>query len=207
MKYIISILILCAIFQLETQAQTEKGNFMLGSSANLLGVYTGALPNQASIGFGKNKVGDNLETNYTNLNLSFNSGFFVANGLMLGLDIGGFHSKSTTTEKDNQGREISTQKEKWTNIAVTPVARYYLNQGNKLQFFGELRGGLALQKQNSDKSDLGTVIGAKAGGAYFVNPKIALDFFFDFNGIFQEVKTTNIFDSSIGLGLGFSIFL
>ena len=212
MKYLISFIFIGSVFLSGAWAQTQKGSFMLGTTTNLVGVFSGTQPNQTSIGFGKNKVGDNLEEKYTNFNLSFNAGFFAADGLLLGVNLGGWNSHTTLSLKDEEGKVVSESKDQWTDVEIMPVGRYYLNRDQKLQFFGELRGGLQVQKVNDGDATAGAIFGAKAGGAYFLNQKVSLDFFFDYSGAFSEQNntggtTTQEFDSGIGLGIGFSFFL
>ncbi len=212
MKYLFSILLAGFLFLNAGWSQTEKGNYMLGNTSTLVGLFSGAQPNQLSIGFGKNKVDKYEEAKFTNFNLSYNAGFFVADGLMLGLDIGTLYNNTTLTLKDERGEVIDEETFKQTNINLTPVARYYVNQGQKLQFFGELRGGLSIEKVDDNDADNYGLIGSKLGGAYFLNPKVSLDFFFDFNGLFGEIENpvgdnTRIFEGAMGLGLGFALFL
>lgn len=212
MKYVISLLFISALMLPAGLAQTEKGAFSLGTTTNLVGIFSGAQPNQISLGFGTNKVDKYLEAKYTNFNLSFNAGYFVANGLMLGLDLQGWNTNNTVKLKDESGRVIEETEDTYTSIGLTPKARLYLNRDRKLQFFGELRGGLVIQKLNDEDSDTGALLGAKGGGAYFVNPKVALDFFFDFSGIFSEIQqvggsNTSVIEGNLGIGAGFTFFL
>lgn len=183
---------------------------MLGGSTNLVGGYSSIIPNQASLGFGKNKSGQN-EVDYTTFNLSSNGGFFVANGLMFGLNVGAFHNNSELREKRTEPQRDSVWTEKSTIFSITPTVRYYLNQGQKIQYFGEARGGIAIQKFNDEDANNNAVIGAKVGAALFLNKKVSLDLFMDFTGSFSEIKegtvNTKIFDSIMGFGLAFDIFL
>ncbi len=211
MKYLMTIIFAGAAFFSSLSAQTEKGTYMLGGTTNLIGGFNGVLPNQLSLGFGKNTQKP-LEVTYTNFNLSSNGGFFVANGLMLGLNVSAFHGNSTTTIKRSAPqRDTTLAKNKYTDLALTPFVRYYLNQGQKIQYFGEARAGIGINKTDNNDSNSNTIVGAKAGAAIFLNSKVSLDLFVDFTGGFSESKESGVsikeFDSVMGFGLGFDIFL
>ena len=210
MKYLMTIILAGACIAF-AGAQTEKGVYMLGGTTNLVGGYSGILPNQLSLGFGKNKQSP-IEVDYTNFNLSSNGGFFVANGLMLGLNVGAFHGKSTVTFKRNAPqRDTTLEENKFTNLALAPFVRYYLNQGQKIQYFGEARAGIGITKIDDNDSNSNAIVGAKAGAAIFLSSKVSLDLFVDFTGNFSESEEAGvkvkIFDSVMGFGLGFDIFL
>ena len=208
MKSFFSILFTYIILTSAIQAQTEKGNYMLGGSTNIIGGYAGALPNQLSLGFGKNKSGS-LETTYTNFNLSSNGGYFVGNGLLVGCNIGMFYGNYKETNTTPVPDEVNEYH--FTNFSVAPLVRYYINQGSKTQYFAEARLGLAIQKFDEEDSDDIALVGAKVGAAIFLSKKVSLDLFFDFSGgrsKFEENgTTTTVFDSDMGFGLGFDIFL
>ena len=211
MKYLLTIILAGAALFSSVSAQTEKGAYMLGGTTNLVGGFNGVLPNQLSLGFGKNKQKP-VEVTYTNFNLSSNGGFFVANGLMLGLNVSAFHGNSTVTlKRDAPQRDTTLEENKLTDLALTPFVRYYLNQGQKVQYFGEARAGIGINKVNDNDSNSNAIVGAKAGAAIFLNSKVALDLFVDFTGGFSESKETGVsiteFDSVMGFGLGFDIFL
>lgn len=194
-----------------TRAQTEKGNYMLGGTTNLVGGYPGALPNQLSLGFGANKLDTFQQLDYTNINFSSNGGYFVSNGLMLGLNLSAFHSNNTLKTNYSEPVADITEKYTYTTFAIAPFARYYFNQGRKVQYFGEGRVGLAIQKVDVHDIQNQALLGAKTGVAIFLNKKVALDFFYDFSGTFSEIKINgaqaSVFDSYHGFGFGFDVFL
>lgn len=208
MKFFLSIFITVVVLIPAAQSQTEKGIYMLGGSTNIVGGFSGLLPNQMSLGFGTNKQ-EPYKVNYTNFNLSSNGGFFIANGFLLGLNVSAFHGNYKL--KDESLNPVETDEFKFTNFNITPFVRYYLNQGNKIQYFAEGRAGIAIQKLDDEESDDSVIVGAKVGAAIFLNKKVALDLFCDFTGGFSEytegASTTKVFDSLFGFGLGFDIFL
>ena len=208
MKFFLSILIAVVVLIPAAQSQTEKGNYMLGGSTNIAGGFSGLMPNQMSLGFGTNKQ-DPYKVNYTNFNLSSNGGFFISNGFLLGLNVSAFHGNYKVTDTSLSPEE--TDKYKFTNFNITPFLRYYLNQGNTIQYFAEGRAGLAIQKFDDEDSDDSAVVGAKIGAAIFLNKKVALDLFCDFTGGFSEYTENNatvkVFDSLFGFGIGFDFFL
>lgn len=209
MKKFLLISICTALFLPLAWSQTEKGVYMLGGSTNLLGGYSGIQPNQLALGFG-NSSSDVFDYKYTNINIASNGGFFVADGLMLGLNIGIFYNKSTSEinyPDPIPDEEIDT---KFTNLTLTPLVRYYLNGGNKLQYFGEARAGVALQKLDDNDADNQLLFGGKVGIAYFLNNKVAVDVFFDYTGGASESEVNGVsvkeFDSFLGFGVAFDVF-
>ncbi len=207
MKRIVSTLIAAILLFSTTQAQTEKGNYMLGGTTTIIG-GSGAIPNQLSLGFGHYKR-NFIDVFYYNVNFSTNGGYFIANGLMLGLNVSALHNNNRRTINFDPPEDDVSETFKYTDFSIAPFVRYYLNQGKKIQYFGEARVGMAINKVDDFPTNDAVLFGAKAGAALFINRKVSLDLFYDFTSIISEIKTNDSknFDAFHGIGIGFDIFL
>jgi hypothetical protein len=193
-------------------AQTQKGSFMLGTSAGtgvgtVIALFTenNSSANNTSVGFGTEKFDGEKVSSSTTIGLSPNVGYFVADGLMIGLNFSIF-STSNKDEGDDEryGSTLTT---------FQPMLRYYFTT-TKVRPYGEVRGGiLNFKDKEEDEGDSATLFGLKGGAAIFLNEKVSLDLFLDYNMGFnneedeftgEEIKNTS---SLVSFGAGFSIFL
>lgn len=109
-------------------AQTEKGNFFVGISSRYtinpseMGVN---MPDLMTIGFStvkfKSDEGESSESvKFNNFNLNPKIGYFAADNLLLGIDMGLGFSSLIYEEEDYES------KDKGTFMSVGPFVRYYL---------------------------------------------------------------------------------
>lgn len=204
MKYVIGVWL--GLWALSTAAQTTKGAWMLGTT---VGISTDAPYNlqapPADNHFGINylnttyKTGDFKETeNATLISFAPAVGYFVADQLMLGLNV-------NLAYADFEGGDVLF-------TTFLPNARFYINASPKVQPFVEGRGGVTILAQQGEfpRSSI-YLVGGRGGAALFLNEAVSLDFFLDYiyaiepeNTDRDIPKTTN---SGFGLGIGFSYFL
>ncbi len=135
----------------------------------------------------------------------FNTGYFVADGFMLGASIG-FLSLGSKEEGDDDESRVNI-------FSASPMLRYYFKQTGKVRPYAEARGGFLTINTNGDDDDSNsaTLYGGKVGGAIFIGDRTSLDFFVDYSGTSSKddffegtIKTTT---SVFGVGVGFSYFL
>lgn len=166
---------------IETRPQTsanvgltpiKQGNWMIGGSL-------------ANLGY-------SFEAKSFNVNLQPRAGYFVSDGLAIGLQT----NLGLTTVKgaDNQ----------W-NYGIAPFARYYFPKGASAsgRFFGQGDIGIA---GGSAGKDVSLALGANVGYAHFVTQTVALEVTAGYN---YTKANVNLGDKATGLGvgLGFQIYL
>lgn len=203
MKIVTLIICMTCVFSGLVKAQIFKDKWMVGSSTNLIGSIhefgaAGYAPNNNfGFYFGKSKTKVNgVERRSANtilFNFTPSFGKMIKSYTMLGLSTG----ISYFSNKRDNG--ISTET---TFIALTPFTRFYLgNIGISKPYF-EARGGI-LGVFLNDNSEFDPVVGGKMALSYFMNSKIALDFFVDYTYAWDDSEETG---GIFGLGIGFSFF-
>jgi hypothetical protein len=154
-------------------AQTTKGTMMLGGTA----------------GFDVQFI-DAAETNPFTLDLQPQLGFFVADNIAVGGNIGLTYFKVS---------DVST-----TSLAISPFGRYYLGSNN-IKLFLHAQIGYLTGSTNFDgdkTSSNGYQLQFGPGLAFFLNQHVAIE------GLFAYDKWGGDFDASnIGLRLGVQAFL
>ncbi|MDJ1486067.1 OmpW family outer membrane protein [Cytophagaceae bacterium YF14B1] len=161
-------------------AQTDQGNFMVGSSiANL-----------------------NFDDSNTSISFSPTLGYFVIDNLAIGLTPTISHSSTESL--------IPGQKYKTTTWGIGPFARYYIGDGTvkPLVHAGysylsskskdDTSNGVIETKSNYSNVKLG------AGVAYFINDHVSVDGIVNYNLLFSEGNDSQ---GSVGISFGFQIFL
>ncbi len=216
--YLIVLMLLIACLQLH--GQVKKGGFLIGTSSNLIGSLT-QLRGGSGIGFQyatdkeivmtTSNISESKST-VTAFNFSPYAGIMVSNITMVGLGVGVFRY---TEQIDNLPKTGSTI------LSFTPTVRFYFDHAEKITAFGELRQGFLYTADiEDDESTVTPFINAKFGGAFFLNPKVSLDFFAEYTynwdrqqgRIFLFTPDPNspirkIRKTVFGIGFGLSIFL
>lgn len=205
-------------------AQTEKGNYFLGTSSNVTGGSTTTGPGSVGFAFGTYKSspvsGNNTittEQKTTAFNFSPVAGYFVAKGLVIGAGIryGSFRSNDDTDDDS-----------KSSSISAGPFVRYYLNAGKKVQPFAQAHGGLYRAKYKSEftsvlgqeelkSNDKGTTAGLQLGAAFFIGQRTSLDLYADYNynrynsesDFFDETSEVKNTQKVFGVGIGLTFLL
>ncbi|MET3115027.1 hypothetical protein AAKU52_002770 [Pedobacter sp. CG_S7] len=109
MKKLLLSMVAVATFAFTTQAQTEKGNTMLGGN----------------VGFNSSKT-DGAAKADVNFRIVPTVGYFVSDNFAIGTGIGYNYYKKVSTNNLNQALEVS------------PFGRYYLDLSDQFKFFGQL---------------------------------------------------------------------
>lgn len=194
MKKNLFTLIFIIMMAASAHAQTGKGKFMTGGSIG--------------VNFGNTKAqydGTKLyETKQFNVLLEPHVGYFVSDGLALGLGIG----LSNNTEKyDDNNKDIQN------TLLVSPFARYYTPVG----LFGEASVGLGnvniIEQYEGEKDEYKTgVFGWSVGAGYaiFLNEHVSLEPMISYNNIVGTSDENSKYKTKTGLFMiqvGFNIFL
>lgn len=175
MKKILAIFTIGILAAGAADAQTKKGNWLVGGSA----------------GFNSSKVSTSSNST-TTINISPDAGYFVANNLAVGANVGFWSSSynSSTTTVFNFG----------------PMARYYFAEmGKNAKLFGHAFVGFGSSKQGSNPSVSSTTWGINAGPAFFLNKNVALEATVGYNS--EKVKNATYTTGTFGVNFGFQIHL
>lgn len=156
MKKIYLTLAAVAAFTFASQAQTEKGNFVIGGG----------------VGFNTESVKDS-DLKSTGFNIMPSAGYFVSDNIAVGLGLGyqwnknEYDSDANVTERTN------------SSFAVAPFGRWYSANG-PVRLFGQLSVPMSWgnQKVNDEKTAETANYGVELapGIAYFPTSKIGLEF-------------------------------
>lgn len=184
-----------AMFSFTMNAQTEKGNWVIGGTTTMSFGHT-----TSTAEFDGVESDDDLKT--TTINITPSVGFFVIDNLSVGFDLGFNSNKSKINENEN----------KVSSFSVIPNAAYYFNASDKFKPYVGLGAGYIATSRGDDDSDKssGLAIRGKGGLAYFITESIAVNFAVEYLNTSQENKENSdlkIKNSGIGAGLGISFFL
>ena len=183
-----------AVFGFTTvNAQTEKGNWMFAGSTAISFASTTATPELDG------EEGEDQKTSLFSVTPTV--AYFIMDNLAIGVDL------TFTSQKNDDGNDDITT----SSFSAIPGATYFFEAGDNLKpYIGAGVGVISTSSGDDDslKSN-GLAIRGKGGLAYFLNESIAIDFSVQYlntsqkNKEFDEFKVKN---SSIGFGLGFSLF-
>lgn len=216
----ILIIALCLAGAANLQAQTEKGNWLIGASsrtsAGFLGL-PGSEPCIMNLGFSNVKYKDDSggeydAEKYTSINLSPQFGYFVVKNLAVGLDMNvAFMKYSMTGDYESSV--------KTTYFTAGPFIRYYIPAGKVYPFF---EAGAAFGTQSnkytsdgeSDDPSKSSVqcYGGGAGLAIPLGKKVTFDTMLTYNSLIIKDKEDNpengrAIIGTFGIKFGFHIFL
>jgi long-subunit fatty acid transport protein len=163
-KVILSIALLSGI-AFTTQAQTEKGKFIIGGNVSYSTLKSDADGAKASHEF----------------SIVPNVGYFVSDNIAVGTGIGYLSSKASHASLTG----------KQEAFVIAPFGRYYTPIANNFKFFGNLSvpmafgttkaidGDLKVGDKNGNSTSIGVAL--SPGFAYYPSSKIGIEF--AFNGI------------------------
>jgi outer membrane protein len=158
-------LLACCVLALTAgyvQAQITAGKMMTGGSVEYI-----SQKNESPYGDDKQK----------SLNLNPQFGYFVADNLVVGLEVSYYRIKRTPLDQ-NTDTEYDT---KYTITTLSPFVRYYIFTPNeKFAFYAQARAGYGFSKYKHELFDTeseGNAFSAQVspGFAYFLTEKWALD--------------------------------
>ncbi|QHT68040.1 porin family protein [Rhodocytophaga rosea] len=175
------------------KGQTEQGNFLLGgsfgASFNNRKVETPTSnPNQTVI----------TETRSTGITFTPKVGFFITDGMAIGLDAD--INSTTSKNKDNNVKSTSSY------FTVGPFARYYF----PVNLFIEGGAGIGSGKNAAYAETRVFKYSVGAGFAAFLNDNVALEPMVSYSGLnFTNSKNTDFKTRNSGLqvSLGLQIYL
>ena len=162
-KIYITILAICV--SLTSYTQTDQGVLVLGTGSKFSNVSTtiddidpGSL--------------NGVESSSNNMDLEIGGGYFVTDGLMLGLSLI-YDSDMTNTDGNGYERTITT-----TNITFAPTLRYYFGESGAFGGIAYALGTTNTLDEYSgfdDEEEKGSVSGLIVSGGYsfFVNDILA----------------------------------
>ena len=192
------LLIVAVAFASATYAQTEKGNWMVGSDLALS--FNSVKETPRYDGTSGNVTTQNTFKFVPNLN------YFVINNLAVGL---GLEYQSTTTKV----KPVAGSETKGTASAfvIAPNAHYYFPIGGNLAPFVGAKVGYAWDSVGSsdESKSRGLLFGVKGGIAYFVNQGAALTGYlgYDYQNLKNKVNTNNSEKTGkFGVGIGVALF-
>ncbi|WP_432714225.1 outer membrane beta-barrel protein [Pedobacter sp.] len=157
MKRLLLSIVALVAFTFSTQAQTEKGNVLLGGK----------------VGFGSSKT-DGANKADVNYNLVPTVGYFVGDNFAVGTGVGYNYNKEVSHKNLNKAFEVS------------PFGRYYVDVADQFKFFGQLSvpmafGSNTLVDNDGKKADSKyastTSIGVNLapGFAYYPTKKVGIE--------------------------------
>lgn len=164
--------IISLIFFVQTMtAQTEKGNWMVGGTAQIkAGIFKF----------------DNLDgANYFFFGLDPRGAYFVKNNLALGAGL---------TLRVTAGDEIIQET---TSIGFAPYGRYFFPSDQKIRFFGEGSLGF-LRNSGSGNSSTSFISGLGFGAGIFVSNNVLVEAIYRFD--YQHQENLNQFETGVALG-------
>jgi len=185
------LLIVAVAFASATYAQTEKGNWMVGSDLGL--------------SFQSNKKVERNDGNKTSdyttntFRITPNLNYFVINNLAVGLGLDYVNIKE-------KGASNSSN-----TFVIAPTAHYYFPIGGNLAPFVGAKVGYAWASAGDNNSDKerGLALGVKGGMAYFVNQGAALTGYVGYDYMNLKNKQDNKAETRIGnfgVGIGVALF-
>ena len=174
------------LFAVTVNAQTEKGQFLVGGQVNYLSEKSDA---------------DNAKATQS-FNIVPNVGYFVSDNIAVGTGIGYEYSKTP----GNNARKDQA-------FVVSPFGRYYVGNNSQFKFFTQLSvplafGNVKVADNGDDFSKVGssTSIGVNLapGFAFFPTSRIGIEF--ALNGISYENKRVKDADDNTVDGQGSDTF-
>ena len=204
-------LLIILAFSINSFAQTQKNNWVVGASS--------ALGFNSSQYDYNNDYGKETKHKINQFDVNVRGGYFVINNLAVGLDISYRNSVSTLDSYhfDFMGNSINhKQKSKGNSISMMPFVSYYF--ANDSKFYPYLSGGLGFNSSkykyysdanydSSSKNDAFTWK-VKGGVSYFITPSIALDLGLSYDQVkYKKEKYIQNSVNTFGANVGLKLFL
>ena len=191
-----TLLVVAALFTVGlVNAQTEKGNMIVGGDVSLDFATNKAESNGTTVDVGKT----------TEIEFSPQFGYFVMDRLAIGAEL---TYQSETFKPDGGGGD-----DKFSLVGLGPFVKYYLENG----IFGQLNAGFGSGKfetTNGQGATQETKYSASTwrlgvGYAAFLNEHIAVEPMLSYGSDVLKNKDTDVksIDNSFRISVGFTIFL
>jgi outer membrane protein len=184
-----------AFLSFTVNAQTEQGKWMISGSTSISYATT-----NLTLEFDGEEISDDTKGSLFSFTPSV--GYFVINNLAVGLDL-----SFASTNNDNGTTDVTT-----SSFSSILGGTYYFEAGDKFKPFIGLGAGIISTSSGDDDTlkSSGLVLRGKGGLAYFVNQSLSIDFSVLYLNTSQKNKENSDLvskNSSIAVGLGFSLFL
>lgn len=177
MKKTYFIFLLTLFLSVYSNAQIEKGFWMLGGDA--------------SFTYGKSKPNSVLDSESFNIDISPNVGYFVWDKFALGTKLDYYRSRT----------KFASGTSKYDAFWVSPFARYYFLEDEKpVNIFLESSYKFSILKENKI-----TALSVKSGVALFLNQSTALEISLQY--LNSNTKDIYVGSSAILLGFGYQLHL
>jgi len=188
-----------AVFAITTvSAQTEQGNWIIGTD-------TGIAFTSSSSSFEFDGISSDEEASVSTFDLSPNVSYFIMDNLSIGL---GFTFSSSTTTFNFNNQETKT---KSNSISIIPNATYFFKTDKLAPFVGFGAGLISASAGDEDfQKNSGLVFSGAAGLAYFTSDFVSINFIVNYTNATISNKERSEFKTktnSLGLGIGFSVYL
>ena len=188
------LLMVAVAFSAATYAQTEKGNWMVGSDLSFS--YESAKLTSSEK---RNNITVESESTTNTFKFIPNVNYFVINNLAVGLGL------------EYHNTKVKGASDATNTFAIAPNAHYYFPIGGKLAPFVGAKVGHAWRSEGSSDSQKsrGFLFGVKGGIAYFVNEGAALTGYvgYDQMNLKEKVNTNNSEKyGKFGVGIGVALF-
>ena len=188
------LLIVAVAFASATYAQTEKGNWMVGSDLSF-SYETSKVTTSTKV----NNVTTDVDVTTNTFKFVPNLNYFVINNLAVGLGL------------EYQNTKVKGASNAHNTFAISTNAHYYFPIGGNLAPFVGAKVGYAWDSVGSsdESKSRGLLFGVKGGIAYFVNQGAALTGYlgYDYQNLKNKVNTNNSEKTGkFGVGIGVALF-
>ena len=188
------LLIVSVAFASATYAQTETGNWMVGSDLSF-SYETRKVTTSTKV----NNVTTDVDVTTNTFKFVPNLNYFVINNLAVGLGV------------EYQNTKVKGASNAHNTFAIAPNAHYYFPIGGNLAPFVGAKVGYAWDSVGSrdESKSRGLLFGVKGGIAYFVNQGAALTGYlgYDYQNLKNKVNTNNSEKTGkFGVGIGVALF-
>lgn len=202
MNFSRAILCTCVLvcISLLSQAQTEKGKFIMGGSSSF--------DFSSSKSKWKTDNADGEDGKSSTMEFSPQVGYFVIDNLALGVEL----PVNISSQTDEDDDKFTT-----TTIAVAPFARIYFGEGKAKPYLqgavgvGNVKMKYDVSGQSSEDTSAGMFLyQAGAGVGVFFNEYVGLDFGLGYTSVTMTPEGDSDFkniSSGIGINIGFTISL
>lgn len=203
MKKLLSVALLIAACH--ANAQTEKGNWIIGGASNL-----NFKSNKYTTKSGSSST-DGQKT--SSFSVMPSAGYFVIKNLAVGLELE--YDITTQNETISNGFELKETKVKTTTLAALPSATYYFTTDSKAFPYIGAGAGYAASRTKTDivSSDFKTnyfVWKVKGGIAYMITQNVALDLGLNYTQLSSKIngyQDTKFIIKNFSAQIGISVFL
>lgn len=173
MKKVLLLVAVMVMISSLSKAQAKKGDILVGATSSL---NFGSMSSSIEYDGESTDIGKTTEFSF-----SPGIGYFVVDGLALGLDI----NWETSINKPDEGDEVKT-----SQFLIGPFAKYYFGATNLKPF---LESSFGFGSGNNDEQDYNiSGYGLGGGVAVFLNEVVSLEFGLGYGGTTAQMKDVQI---------------